>query len=68
MIYCERAHTIQNLTICLILYTMYGDQAWKQNERLRTYGHLINIKIGYDDIVLNSMSRFYHEKYLFYYL
>ena len=47
---------------------MYGDQSWKQYERLRTYGHLVNIKIGYDDIVLNSMSRFYHEKYLFYYL
>ena len=41
---------------------MYGDQSWKRNERLRTYGHLTNIKIGYYNIVLNSMSKFYHEK------
>ena len=26
------------------------------------YGHHINIKMGYENIVLNSMSRFYNEK------
>ena len=31
------------------------------SERLRTYGHLINIKTGYDNIVLNSISKFYLE-------
>ena len=59
----KRAHTLYTiLQYVLILYNMERDQSLKQNERLRTYGHRINIKMGYDNIVLNSMSRFYHEK------
>ena len=40
---------------------MYGDQSWKRSERLRTYGHFTNIKMGYDNIFLDSMSKFYLE-------
>ena len=41
---------------------MQGDQSWKRTERLRTYGHLINLIMAYDNIVLYSMSKFYLER------
>ena len=38
---------------------MQGDQPWKRTECLRTYGHPINNKMGYNSIVPDSMSKFY---------
>ena len=50
-------HFINNLTICFDTLH-YAKRSIMEAKRLRTYGHLINIKMGYDNIILNLKSTF----------